>query len=134
MDIATCLKNVSVGLCLKKLKCYPSGGDLIAVSLIENTKMLLKSRKCVKVAHDLDVVGAHDYRERYENRPEGAFSVNLHGFPSPYLVLSRRASLGHVSVYLIKFPLSCCFTTRFLPFQIGGSILDHRGFGGFLHL
>jgi hypothetical protein len=134
MDMATCLKNVSIGLCLKKLKCYPSGRDLIAVTLIENTKMLLKSRKCVKVAHDLDVVGAHDYRERNEHKPEGASSVDLQGFPISYLMLSRSASLGHGSIYLVKLPFSCCFATRFLPVHIGGSVLDHRGFCGFLHL
>jgi len=54
--------------------------------------------KGVKVAHDLDIVGAHDYRERDEHGPEGTSSVELHGFPSSHLMLSHSASLGHVSV------------------------------------
>jgi hypothetical protein len=134
MDMATCLKNVNVGLRVKKLEHYPSGGDLIAVTFIENTKMLLESRKCVKVAHDLDVVGTHDYRERDEHRPEGASSVDLHGFPISYLMLSRSASLGHVSIYLIELPFGRCFATLLLRVQIGGGVLNHRGFCGFLHL
>jgi hypothetical protein len=134
MDMATCFKNVSVGLCLKKLNCYPSGGNLIAVTLVKNTKMLLKSRKSVKVAHDLDIVGPHDYRERDKHRPEGTSSVDLQGFPASHLMLSRSASLGHVPVYLIELPFGRCFAKLFLHAHIGSGVLDHSGFWSFLHL
>jgi hypothetical protein len=134
MDMATCFKNVSVGLCLKTLNCYPCSGDLIAVTLVENTKVLLKSRKGVKIAHDLDIVGTHDYRERDEHRPKGASAVDLHGFPTSHLMLSRSASLGHVPVYLVELPFGRCFAKLFLHAHIGGGVLDHSGFCSFLHL
>lgn len=65
--MATCFESVSAGLHIKKLKSYPRGRDLIAMALIINTKMLLKSRKREEVTHDLDVICTHDDRERNEH-------------------------------------------------------------------
>ena len=130
----TCFKIVSVGLCSEKLKHYPRGGDLIAVTLIESTEMLLKSWKGVEVPHDLDVVGAHDYRERDEHRPEGTSSVDFHGFPRSHPMFGYSASPGHGSVYLIELSFGRCIAKLFLHIHIGGGVLDHSGFRGFLHL